>query len=365
MRVGTRPSGHTEGSAKKKKNAMEETEKKSLSTMECLPLELQQEILTQLSLQDLARLRCTKKSQQAVVNSSSKYLSKQLCIPEFARLQAYVGYHFDCKNDQVDLLESLRRFFAHRPYAPPYPGPAGLAADFTKHWIDQHHGDRRSTITRHSEADRNDHTDDCSDVETLQNVEFPIWAFERLICRMMSIHVRYHAHPSLTGLWPYGSRSHDSLADDMTLACLELSNNACGIDKAILGRWETDLVDLGLANLSRDARQRNFLHGPGFCDGGIPKYALTPLTVRWAANRRTWFDSMGSNEPDWGQHIDGICSVSKLVEILGVPSLADNGLFAYCVKSERAFKQVQRAVGNGKEIDGLVKVMVLKETFVF
>ncbi|EME85469.1 uncharacterized protein MYCFIDRAFT_193769 [Pseudocercospora fijiensis CIRAD86] len=175
----------------------------------------------------------------------------------------------------------------------------------------------------------------------------------------------YHTGPSLWGLWPYGSRSHDSLVDSTMMKYLELSNNAYGIDEAVLRSWETDLVNNGLANLPRDAGQQNFLRGPALDEDGIPKYALTPLNVRWLVKRRTWNGSIIRDRAERVQRIDGICPVSRLVEILGVPPLPANGLLAYCVESKWAFDHMRRIVESGEEIDGLLKAMVLKEMFIF
>ncbi|KAK3627089.1 hypothetical protein LTR56_019413 [Elasticomyces elasticus] len=99
------------------------------------------------------------------------------------------------------------------------------------------------------------------------------------------------------------------------------------------------------------------LHGLGSDDD-----LVRVRTPQWPLTK-TFVTQADYDDKNARQRMNGICSMGCLVANFGVPELPGTPIdrFAYCVKTEWAYRMVEGAVRSGKGMKRLVKTAVLEE----
>lgn len=296
------------------------TRPQTMVFLRTLPTELLIKILANTSARNVQLSRVLCKYVRDIIDENEGVIGHRIHAREHARLTSWIDYHFHFDVDKVSFVESLRRWFAR----------TGLSSEQVRHLhgSDSHEPfatratERLQQVHGHVDSSQ-DHGDICMSLKTMVEFMMLLYFHHR---SGISSNAPCFPHKETLLTYPQHWKALQPLQDLGILDLVEYWHATIDIENSIIPPEDASMTELR-------QRSRSFL----------------PIT---AIDTFTFFDFGPSlSEDEAGYHEfrhasqNPLCSPEELSRLLGAPPLPmGDGKVAYCVRNQRAYRLVQRAL---------------------
>ncbi|KAK5736254.1 hypothetical protein LTR17_007594 [Elasticomyces elasticus] len=314
----------------------------SISSLDMLPPELSTPILSYLAASEVARMRRVSKTLLALVDANLTSILAPIQARARHSLEQFVNDTLKFGKN-VSFHHALGRLIKHRGYWPLYTDCTRTTSAFMMLWLYNLEG---GPPPYHF-------------VGPERNMARDLF---RLARTLQELHLQCHApqYQRFTGQGEHLQLPKNDTPDRDAFVRLlgnSLAVRRYGLDSSYLGTMYREICEPTHPALGGP------LHGlhSDDDDGDGPMRVRTPQWPLTATHvtESDWHDG------DARQRMKGLCSMKCVVAKFDVPELPElpdtHDRFAYCVKSEWAYRVIETAVRSRKRLGKLVKTAILEE----